>query len=217
MDIKDAFNHISKAQLITQIIELVIDGDFVTWTSSFLTKQKVQLIINRRENKEKEIETRIPQSSLVLPILFLIYISKVFDKVTEASLSVISLSFIDNLRFIASGISVKDAVKTLEKVAKTVSEWEMLNTMTYNTSKIEAVFFSKSHQQWLNKQLREAKIKVKNERIIFNKEATRWLRIWLDSQLKFISYINKKMRKTCAAKVQIKGLMQIYGLVPGLV
>lgn len=39
---------------------------------------------------------------------------------------------------------------------------------------------------------------------MFNKEATRWLEIWLDNQLKFTSYINEKMKKARTAKVQIK-------------
>ena len=52
---------------------------------------------------------------------------------------------------------------------------------------------------------------------MFNKEATRWLRIWFDSQLKFISHINERMRKARTAEIQIKGLTQIYRLVLGLV
>ena len=56
-----------------------------------------------------------------------------------------------------------------------------------------------------------------NERIMFNRKATRWLGIWLDSQLKLTSHINEKMRKTRTAEVQIKGLTRMHGLVPGLV
>lgn len=53
----------------------------------------------------------------------------------------------------------------------------MLNAVTYNISKTEVVRFSKSHRQRLSKQLQEAKIKVGNEKILFNKGATRWLRL----------------------------------------
>ena len=83
---------------------------------------------------------------------------------------VTSLSFVDDLGFIASGSLVKEVVKTLEEVPCTVLEWGTLNAVTYDTAKTEAVLFSKSHRQRLSKQLRETKLKVGNERISFNKE-----------------------------------------------
>ncbi len=58
---------------------------------------------------------------------------------------VTSLSFVDDLGFIASGSSVKEVVKSLEEVAHTVLEWGMLNAVTYDTSETEAVLFSKSY------------------------------------------------------------------------
>ena len=217
MDVKGAFDHVSKGQLLTRMIELGIDGDLVTWTGLFLTNRRVQLVIDGHDNKEREIETGIPQGSPVSPILFLIYISGVFNKVSETSPSVMSLSFIDDLGFIASGHSVKEIVRTLEKVAQEVIKWGKQNAVTYDTSKTEAMLFSKSHRQRLSKQLREAKIKVDNKNIPFNKEATRWLGVWLDSQLKFTSHINERIRRARNAEIQIKGLTKMQGLVPGLV
>lgn len=77
--------------------------------------------------------------------------------------------------FIVLGSLVKEIVKALEKVAKEVIDWGKLNAVTYDMSKTEPVLFSKFHRQRLNKQLREAKIEVRNEKVSFNKEATRWL------------------------------------------
>ena len=106
------------------------------------------------------------------PILFLIYISGVFNKISETSHLVTSLSFIDDLGFVASGSSVKEIVRALKKVVKEVIEWRRQIAVTYNTSKTEVVLFSKLHWQRLSKQLWKAKIKVGNEGISFNKEAT---------------------------------------------
>lgn len=58
---------------------------------------------------------------------------------------------------------------------------------------------------------------MSNEHILFNKETTQWLGIWLDSQLNFTSHINKQVRKACTLELQIKGLTRIYGLVLELV
>ena len=182
-----------------------------------MTNRKIQLVIDAHDNKEREIENGIPQGSPVSPILFLIYISRVFDKVSETSPFVTSLLFVDDLGFIAAGNSVKEIVKVLEKVAQVVIEWGRLNAVTYNTSKTEAILLSKSHRQPLKKQLRETKIKVAGEKISFNMKATRWLGVWLDSQLKFTSHINERVRRARTAEIQIKGLTKTYGLVPGLV
>ena len=52
---------------------------------------------------------------------------------------------------------------------------------------------------------------------MFNKKATRWLGVWLDSQMKFTPHINEKMKRARAAEIQIKGLTKTHGLVLGLV
>ncbi len=56
-----------------------------------------------------------------------------------------------------------------------------------------------------------------DKKIGFNKEATRWLGIWLDSQLKLTSHINERMKGARIAEIQIRSLTKAYGLVPGLV
>ncbi len=46
MDVKGAIDHLSKGQLLRRMVELGIDGELVTWTGSFLTDRKVQLVID---------------------------------------------------------------------------------------------------------------------------------------------------------------------------
>ena len=217
MDVKGAFDHVSKSQLLKCMIELGIDGGLVAWTKSFLTNRNIQLVIDGHDNKEREIETGILQGSSVLLILFLIYISGVFDVVSENNPTVISLSFVDDLGFITSGTSVREIPQTLGTVVTIVLEWGIRNAVTYDKAKTEAVLFSKSHCQRLSEQPRDTKIKVSNKKLMFNKKAIKWLRVWLDSQLKFTLHINERVRRARTAKIQIIGLTQTYGLMPGLV
>lgn len=178
---------------------------------------KVQLVIDGYDNKERAIETGIPQGSPVSPILFLIYINGVFEKVTESCPAITSLSFVDDLSFIASGHSVKELAKILGQVAAVVLDWGKSNAVTYDVAKTEAVLFSKAHRQRLNKQITGVHIKIEAEKIKFNKEATQWLGIWLDSQLKFSAHVNEKLQRTRTAEIQIKGLTRTYGLAPALI
>ena len=96
-------------------------------------------------------------------------------------------------------------------------KWGKKNAVTYDMAKTELVLFSRIRQQQLNKQLREIIISVGGERVKFNKNATRWLGIWLDSQLKFTAHINKRLSKAKTAEIQVKRLTGTYGLAPGLV
>ena len=77
-------------------------------------------------------------------ILFLIYIIKVFEAVTENNSTVISLSLVDDLRFIALGTSVREISKTLETVALSVLQWGITNAVTYDKSRRKP-YYSRSY------------------------------------------------------------------------
>lgn len=86
--------------------QLGVDNDLIGWTQSFLTDRKVEIVIDGHINPEEKVETGIPQRSPMSPILFIIYISGVFDAVKEKLPETISLSFMDDLGFLANGNSI---------------------------------------------------------------------------------------------------------------
>ena len=49
MDVKKAFDHVSKSQLFKHMLQLGIDGDPIALTRSFLKEQKIQIVIDRHE------------------------------------------------------------------------------------------------------------------------------------------------------------------------
>lgn len=116
-----------------------------------MTDWKIQLVIDKYDNKKRKIESGIPQDSPISPIFFLIYISWAFMKVSKINCLVMSLLFIDDLSFIALCSLIKKIVKALKKVAYKIIEWGRLNAVIYNISKTEAVLFSKFYWQPLNK------------------------------------------------------------------
>lgn len=61
--------------------QLEIDNNLIGWTQLFQTNRKVEIFIDKHKNSKRDIETGIPQGLLVSPILFCIYIIKVFDMV----------------------------------------------------------------------------------------------------------------------------------------
>ena len=80
----------------------------------------MEIVIDGHINPEKNMETDIPQRLPVSPILFIIYISGVFDAVSAILSKTISISFIDDLRFLASGNLVWEVTTSLEKIRETI-------------------------------------------------------------------------------------------------
>ena len=68
MDVKGAFDHVSRAQLAQRMSDLGIDDDLIGWTQSFLTDRWVELVIDGHINPKCKVETGIPQGSPVSPI-----------------------------------------------------------------------------------------------------------------------------------------------------
>jgi len=86
------------------------------------------------------------------------------------------LSFIDDLGWVATWKDVKQVVERLESCAAESIEWASRHGLQFYTAKTEAELFT--HRKGPMKHLRPkltAKIKVGNNFVQFNKEATRWL------------------------------------------
>jgi retron-type reverse transcriptase len=100
---------------VKRLIELKISGDIIRWINSFFIDRKVQLVINGYTYFLKEVETGLPQGSLISPILFVIYISRFFDHIEE-KIPITTLLFADNIGIIAVESSIRDTTKMLETV-----------------------------------------------------------------------------------------------------
>jgi retron-type reverse transcriptase len=98
---------------VKRLIELKIPGDIIRWVNSFFIDRKVQLVIDGYTCSLKEVETGLPQGSLISPILFVIYINRFFDHIEE-KISITTLLFADNIGIIAVESSIRDTIKTLE-------------------------------------------------------------------------------------------------------
>ena len=139
MDVKGAFDHVSRAQLAQRMSNLGIDDDLIGWTQSFLTDRWVELVIDRHINPKCQVETEIPQGSPVSPILFLIYIDGVFLEIKSRLPQVTCLFFMDDLGILTAGNSVMEIKRVLEKARKITLEWVTRKTVTYDISKTEAM------------------------------------------------------------------------------
>ena len=97
MDVKSAFNNVNKALLGKRMEELGVEADLIHWTMSFMTDRRVKLVLDGEVGEENPVDTGVPQGSPAAPILFITYLSGIFDAVEKAAPGISGLSFVDDI------------------------------------------------------------------------------------------------------------------------
>ena len=216
LDVKGAFDHVNPSRLIARLIEFNLDGDLIRWVQSFLTDRWVQLQIDNTQCPAHPVNSGVPQGSPVSPILFIIYLSGVFDAIERRVNGIQCLSFADDIGLLAPGYSVREVCKKLQEAAKVAIEWGHGNVVQFDAGKTEAVLLTRKRGRELKDQIQRAQVEVDGHCVPFNLEATRWLGVWLDSGLNLKAHYQTCMRKARAAENRVQRLCQSHGLAPGL-
>ena len=102
LDIKGAFNYVNRKRLLELLKELKLLGNILAQVASFLTNREACLVVDIIEGPLQDIQAGLLQGSLILPILFIIYISKLLKELEEKFLATTIPSFIDNIYLIVA-------------------------------------------------------------------------------------------------------------------
>ena len=97
MDVKSAFNNVSKVHLAGCLEALTVERDLIKWTGSFMSDCQVKLVLNGKTGKANPVDTGILQGSPVAPILSTTYLSGIFNKVEAAVPGLQGLFFVDDI------------------------------------------------------------------------------------------------------------------------
>jgi len=94
---------------------------------------------------------------------------------------------------VVEGEDVGECTQRLEGCAKETQIWAKENACQFDIEKTEAILFTRKRN---NKEPKmKAKIKVRNHEVQYNKEATRWLGVWLDSMLTLNDHTKRPLQR----------------------
>jgi hypothetical protein len=79
LDVKGAFDRVNKKQLLNRIVQVGMAGNIVRWVDSFLSDRRAMLVIDGRTSETRDIQAGLPQGSPVLPVLFILSVSAMFQ------------------------------------------------------------------------------------------------------------------------------------------
>jgi len=212
MDVKGAFPHGAKGNLMKRMEEMGFEADLVRWVESFMEDRKLIILMDGKEGDSMDVERGVPQGSPVSPVLLVIYLLGLFGQVEkkEEECGSEGISFVNDVAWVVEGEDVGECTKRLERCAAETTIWAEKNACQFDIQKIEAMLFT---QRRKNKEPKmNARVRVGNPEVSYNKEATRSLGVWLDDMLTLNDHTKQTLAKARRAQNRVRSLMTKKGL-----
>ena len=81
LDLQKAFDSVPHQRLILKLERLGITGNLLRWIKNFLSERKQRVVLNGISSDWTDVISGVPQGSVLGPILFILYVNDLPDKV----------------------------------------------------------------------------------------------------------------------------------------
>ena len=188
LDMSKAFDTISHDILIRKLEHYGIRGTCKDWFASYLTNRFQYTEIHGEQSTYLNINTGVPQSSILGPILFLIYVN---DIKNCSNLNI--LCFADDTTAYKSGPNIEDLITNVNIQLELLYTWLCCNKLSLNINKTSYTIFkpqSNAHHNLNNNLL------INHEAIKSSEESTKagtakFLGIYIDKHLTWSQHIDQ--------------------------
>lgn len=212
LDVKGAFDRVSKTQLLKRMIQVGMAGNIVHWVNSFLSNRRAMLVIDGRTSETRDIQAGLPQGSPVSPVLFILSISAMFPWLEDRYPMLQAISFVDDIGLLVDCEDLEEGTKQLERIARDTIRWGSDNKVEFEVSKTEVLVFSR--RRMVLRKAKDAFIRIGEQTFAINQGATKWLGFWLDPKLSFKTHLETRMASAKGVLKQVTSLSRSNGGLP---
>lgn len=133
LDFQKAFDKVPHMRLLARLEEIGITGKLLDWIREWLNGRKQRVVINGKASKWIEVDSGVPQGSILGPSLFIIFI----NGIDEGILSDI-LKFADDTKLFGK-VGSSESREKLQEDLRVLCEWSMKWQMKFNTDKCKVM------------------------------------------------------------------------------
>ena len=186
LDFQKAFDTVPHRRLIKKLEAYGIQGNIMEWIRAFLSNRKQTVLVNGEESFQADVLSGIPQGSVLGPLLFLVYINDLPDKIKSES-----LLFADDTKIFREIRCKEDAIE-LQSDVDSLDTWSKKWLLNFNLTKCHVLTIGKV----FNIQCTQ-RYKISNQELdhVFEEKD---LGVIIDADLKFEEHISSKVNKANA-------------------
>ena len=196
MDLSKAFDCVPHDLLIAKLEAYGINENLLAYLHSYLSNRKQCVCSNNVTSDFETIISRVPQGSIVRPILFNCFFNDFFYFLEKASIH----NFADDNTLSMFEETIQNLIALLETESNTAIEWFQNNKMMVNPGKFQAIIIDKKKKCHTNETLKIG------DKIIKASSSVKLLGVQIDDQLNFNLHISNICR---SAANQLNALIRL--------
>ena len=143
LDFAKAFDKVPHAMLVKKLKAHGITGKTLTWIESWLDNRKQRTVLNGAESEWAEVESGVPQGSVLGPICFLVYINDIDDCAEEIT---ILNKFADDTK-LGHRVDSAEDVDTLQRCLHKLQDWALRWGMSFNVQKCKVMHLGRHNNR----------------------------------------------------------------------
>lgn len=194
VDFTKAYDKVWRTNLWGKMGDMNIPSCVTRWIKSLLADRHAYVNFNGKKSNKKRFNEGLPQGSVLAPLLWLIYINSLANEL-PAGVSIGSTLFADDLAIIATGKTLEECERKMQKALNVLERWTKENKVTISTSKTQCCFYTKDNH--MNKGKTVPNLHLNGTKLGHN-SAPKFLGVIIDQSLTFkqqAQYAAKKMSK----------------------
>lgn len=133
LDLAKAFDTVDHKILLRKLYNYGMRGKSYDLINSYLKNREQNVRIGSSVSNTKEINTGVPQGTILGPLLFILYINDMLKENT--------ISYADDAAVIIIGNTWKEVQDRMNNELKSIAEWMMINKLSLNVDKSEYITF----------------------------------------------------------------------------
>ncbi|KAL5598390.1 uncharacterized protein BROUX77_006224 [Berkeleyomyces rouxiae] len=187
LDVKGAFDHVSKPCLMRSLRELGLPLVFRKWVASFLQDRTVGLHIEGQPFPMTPVNIGIPQGSPISPLLFLLYARHIVARVAGDTPQ-LQLSYIDDFSVTVASKSPRRSAALLEELVTELRAKARDYGIEFEESKTELIHYTDA-AKWASQTVRVGDVTVRPQKMV------KWLGFHFDNRLSFKQHVQARTQK----------------------
>jgi len=198
LDIKGGFDNVNPSTLCVMLRAKGISPYLVSWTKSFLSGRSCRLLYQGSPKVFAPVWVDTPQGCPVSPLLFVIYVSRLYCKIPYGP----SLFYVDDFSLTASSASYRRNIQILQKQYARLKARGARLGVSFLVPKTELIHWRTNRDR---DPISNAPIHL-DKSVFTPKNEVRWLGYWFTPSISTTRHFVKTLAKALAAFVAVKRL-----------